>query len=125
VRVEVTNTGERSGSEVIQVYVAPRSPRLMRPPKELKAFRKVWLDAGESTVVEFELDDRAFAYWDPGQEDFEAVTGRMSMTIDGLGMGVASPERREPGWQVDPGEYEVLVGRSSVDISGSATVTID
>jgi beta-glucosidase len=125
VRVPVTNTGGRPGSEVVQLYVAPRSPRLVRPPKELKAFRKVRLGPGESTVVELELDDRAFAYWDPGEADRDEVAGRLSMGIDGLGMGHAAPERRAPGWQVDPGVYDVLVGRSSAEITGATTITID
>ena len=70
VRVEVTNTGDRRGAEVVQCYVAPpTSSRVTRPPKELKAFAKVQLDPGESTTVELTLDARAFAYWDPSAGD--------------------------------------------------------
>lgn len=61
VTVPVTNTGRRSGSEIVQCYVAPESPRLARPPKELKAFAKVWLRRGETTTLEFVLEARAFA----------------------------------------------------------------
>ena len=50
------------------------SPRLVRPGKELKAFAKVRLDPGASTTVDLDLDDRSFAYWDPGQADWEAVS---------------------------------------------------
>jgi hypothetical protein len=47
--------------------------RLARPAKELKAFAKVWLAPGEIKEVELILEDRAFAYWDPGQDDWQDV----------------------------------------------------
>ena len=122
VSVPVANVGDRAGSEVVQCYVAPASPRLPRPPKELKAFAKVHLGPGESTVVDLVLDDRSFAYWDPGQPDWDRVT---SYFDNALGIGPGIQDRRAPGWQVDPGRYEVLVGRSSVDISGSVSVTVE
>ena len=71
VSVELRNVGDRAGSEVVQCYVAPEAPRLPRPPKVLKAFARVHLEPGVSTVVELQLDDRSFAYWDPGQADWE------------------------------------------------------
>ena len=90
VRVGVTNTGDRGGAEVVQCYVAPpTSSRVTRPPKELKAFAKVQLDPGESTTVELTLDARAFAYWHPVDQE----------------------------WRVDPGTYELHVGRSSADVA--------
>jgi beta-glucosidase len=92
VTVTVTNTGGRAGTEIVQFYVAPPSARLSRPPKELKAFAKVRLAPGETTTVRLVLDDRAFAYW----SDVDAAT---------------------KGWTIEPGSYELLVGRSSVDIS--------
>ncbi len=87
VAVPVTNTGTRRGAEVVQCYVAPTTPRVMRPPQELKAFAKVWLEPGATTAVTLTLDDRAFAYWDPDR----------------------------PGWRVDAGEYTLRIGRSSAD----------
>jgi len=119
VSVPVTNTGDRAGSEVIQCYVAPASPRLARPPKELKAFAKVRLEPGESTTVELTLDDRAFAYWDPGQPDWDEVSAKA-----GAMFGQAAQERRAPGWQVDPGRYRVLVGRSSADLAATVDLEI-
>ena len=67
ITVDLRNIGDRAGSEVVQCYVAPESPRLARPRKELKAFAKVRLEPGQSAQVVLELDDRSFAYWDPGQ----------------------------------------------------------
>lgn len=66
VEVTVTNTGDREGAEVVQLYVAPQNPRLPRPPKELKAFAKVVLAPGERRVVTLELEPNAFAVWDGG-----------------------------------------------------------
>lgn len=121
VTVPVTNTGARPGSEVVQCYVAPSSTRLARPPKELKAFAKVWLEPGETTHVELTLDERAFAYWDPGQDDWDEVLRFLPEMFLFLSPPV---ERRERGWQVDPGSYDVLIGRSSQDITGRVAVQV-
>lgn len=88
VRVPVTNVGGRPGFEVVQLYVGASSSQVRRPPRELKGFRKIWLQPGESQDVRFELDERSFAYWD-------------SETI---------------AWVVEPGSFELLVGSSSRDI---------
>ncbi|HZP29614.1 MAG TPA: glycoside hydrolase family 3 C-terminal domain-containing protein [Acidimicrobiia bacterium] len=97
VSVPVTNTGARRGAEVVQCYVAPPPARLPRPVKELKAFAKVWLDPGETGTVTLELDgERAFASWDPASA----------------------------GWVVEPGVYELHVGRSAADIAHVVPVTV-
>ena len=121
VSVPVTNVGTRAGSEVVQCYVAPESPRLSRPFKELKAFGKVALDAGETAVVDLVLDDRAFAYWDPGQDDWNEVQAFVPEMFSFLSPPAA---RRDRGWQVDAGSYEILIGRSSDDIAHRCTVQI-
>lgn len=68
VRLEITvaNVGERAGSEVVQIYVAPVAPPVARPPKELKAFAKVRLEPGERRRVSLDLEPDAFAHWDGG-----------------------------------------------------------
>jgi len=114
--VAVTNTGRRAGAEVVQCYVAPRTPRLMRPVKELKAFAKVWVEPGETVDVTLELADRAFAYWDPGDEDWWRLHDGAPPDTD--------RHRRNRGWAIDQGEYELCVGRSSVDIAHVAAVTV-
>jgi beta-glucosidase len=122
VTVPVTNTGDRPGSEVVQLYVAPVSTRLARPPKELRAFAKVELQPGASTDVVLELDDRAFAYWDPGQPDWDAVRPRLGNL---MGVEGRQPiDRRAPGWQVDAGRYALLIGRSSAAIAWSIDVEL-
>jgi beta-glucosidase len=119
VELAVTNTGQRRGAEVVQCYVAPLAPRLVRPPKELKAFAKVWLDPGETQTVRLELGARAFAYWDPGDPGRAALQSRLAespFTLEG--------EAGEPGWRVDPGRYELHVGRSAADIAHVASVEL-
>jgi hypothetical protein len=71
-------------------------------------------------VVELWLDDRSFAYWDPGQGDWGDVAGRFTQISPQL----VEHQRRAPGWQVDAGTFEVLIGRSSADISGRASVEV-
>jgi hypothetical protein len=122
VEVPVTNTGERAGAEVVQCYVAPRSPRLTRPPKELKAFGKVSLAPGETGQVRLELDDRSFAYWYPGDPDFAALSRRLAEQHP---LRPGSEERpADAAWQVDAGEYELHIGRSSVDIAHVVPLTV-
>jgi beta-glucosidase len=121
VSVPVTNTGGRAGCEVVQCYVSPGSPRLTRPPKELKAFAKVTLEPGQSAVIELVLDDRSFAYWGPAQADWDDVRSRLPAMATLL-----SPpgERRTPGWYVDAGNYNILIGRSSTDVSARCRVEV-
>ena len=88
VTVTLTNTGEREGAEVVQLYVGERSPRVMRPVKELKGVNKVLLAPGESRSVVFEIGYRDLAYWDV----------------------------QSHGWRVDPGKFDILIGTSSRDI---------
>lgn len=96
VSVDVTNTGSAAGQEIVQVYVHDRQASLLRPPKELKGFAKVALQPGETQTVTVPLDSRAFAFFHPGY-------------------------RR---WIVEDGEFDILVGASSADIRGVATVAV-
>lgn len=97
VQVTVRNTGERAGSEVVQVYLARRDSVVWRPDQELAAFAKVHLDAGEERRVSVPLDRVAFRVYD---------------TTAGA-------------WVVEPGAYEVRVGRSSVDVVATTTIEVD
>jgi beta-glucosidase len=115
VEVPVKNTGSRRGSEVIQCYVAPESSRLFRPRMELRAFGKVQLDPGESASVTLRLGDRAFAYWDPADADYEdlqARGGAVSLVPAGRGHG----HRSDAGWYLDSGRYSIRIGRSAEEI---------
>ncbi len=96
VSVNVTNTGPVAGKESVQVYVHDCQASLARPPKELKGFAKVDLQPGETKTVTVPLDFRAFAYYHPGYRQ----------------------------WITEDGEFDVLVGASSVDIRCVETVTL-
>ncbi|ORY90760.1 glycoside hydrolase family 3 protein, partial [Leucosporidium creatinivorum] len=76
VSLKVTNTGERAGREVAQVYLsAPKESRPASPVKELKSFAKVSLEAGESTNVELKLEKEAFSWFDEGRGRWVASAG--------------------------------------------------
>ena len=75
VSVDVENTGNRAGKEVVQIYVAPGESETARPVKELKAFDKIELAPGEKKTVVFELDARAFAYWNTEIHDWFVESG--------------------------------------------------
>lgn len=82
VSAEVTNTGDRAGSEVAQLYVThPESDR--EPPKRLEGFQRVALEPGESRRVEFELDDRSLAHWDTDGEQWVRSAGDYPVAVGG------------------------------------------
>ena len=123
VTMDVTNTGSRPGSEVVQCYVAPAPSRLARPGMELRAFAKVHLAPGESATVTLTLGDRAFAYWDPadpGFEELQARGGAASLVPAGRGHS----HRNEPGWYIDPGSYTLAIGRSVAEIIHEVVVEV-
>ena len=95
--VDVTNTGARRGAEVVQCYVAPRDPSVTRPPKELKAFAKVWLDPGETTTVTLELGDRAVRVLATGGRRAAARPHRPADPVRGAGARARSGLARRPG----------------------------
>ncbi|MFI1335271.1 glycoside hydrolase family 3 C-terminal domain-containing protein [Streptomyces sp. NPDC020845] len=96
VRLRVTNTGERAGKHVVQVYVATTAGRVRRPARELRTFTKIPLRPGESRTVELALDRRAFAYYDI----------------------------EEGRWTVAPGAYTVQIGESAARIVAEQTITL-
>jgi beta-glucosidase len=95
VQVPVRNTGERSGSTVVQVYVEPLGDGPRRPVRTLQGFAKVHLSPGERLTAEVWLPERAFASWDPATHAFVVPTG----------------------------DYRILAGWSSRDLVEVGTVT--
>lgn len=81
VSFELRNTGSRPGAEVAQVYVSDPSASVERPARELKAFEKVRLAPGQSRRVTVALDRRAFAYYDPGHNDWKIDPGRFVIRV--------------------------------------------
>jgi beta-glucosidase len=97
VRFTLANTGAVAGKEVAQVYVRDLESSVDRPVRELRAFAKVEVAAGQSTSVEFTLRGRDLAFWSTARG----------------------------GWTVEAGDFEVSVGASSRDLRLTATVTVD
>ncbi len=93
----VKNTGKIAGAETAQLYLTHIAPKMERPVKELRAFKKVKLAAGKSTKVVFTLSERDFAYFDEAKHDF--VT--------------------------DAGDFEILVGASCEDIRLKGICTLN
>lgn len=81
--VTVTNTGDRAGKEVVQLYVGvdPLTMGVKRPVRELRRFAKVALQPGESKTVNFSLDKRAFAIWDKDVHDWRVPGGTYFVEI--------------------------------------------
>jgi beta-glucosidase len=88
IRLRVRNTGRRSGKEVVQVYLADLEASVPRPPRELKGFAVLRLAPGEIGELTLALEDRDIGYWDVESHS----------------------------WRIEPGRFEVQVGRSSRDI---------
>ncbi|SCP98837.1 glycoside hydrolase family 3 C-terminal domain-containing protein [Anaerobium acetethylicum] len=97
VSVDITNSGNVEGKETVQLYVADKESSVPKAVKELKGFEKVTLLPGETKTVEFVLDKRSFAYFNTQISD----------------------------WYVESGEYELLIGSSSIDIRVSETIYVE
>lgn len=94
--VDVTNTGDRDGMEIVQLYVSDKESSVRRPVRELKGFEKLFLKAGETKKAVFHLDKRSFAYYEPDIHD----------------------------WFVEYGEFIIEAGSSSRDIRLSTSVYV-
>ena len=81
VTCKVKNTGTRRGKEAIQLYVRDEESSVRRPVRELKGFEKIELEPGEEKEVSFQLDKRAFAYYEPKIHDWFVETGRFSIEV--------------------------------------------
>lgn len=79
--VEVKNVGTRAGKETVQLYVSDQTQSAVRPVRELKAFDKIALEAGEKKTVRFLLDQRSFAYWNEEISDWYCASGEYEITV--------------------------------------------
>ena len=97
VSVEIENTGVLNGAEVIQVYASDVKSSVMRPLKELKAFRKVKLKPGEKRLVELTIPVRDLAFYDEELND----------------------------WNIETGDFKLMIGVSSRDIKEVLEITVE
>lgn len=96
VSFKITNVGKVAGAEIAQLYVKDTESTLFVAEKQLKGFKKVYLEPGESDTVTITLDRRSFAYYNVSEKD----------------------------WRVEAGDFEILVGASSRDIKFSSKVSV-
>jgi beta-glucosidase len=83
VTADVSNTGERVGAEVVQLYIADYESTLIRPSKELKGFKKLFLQPGETKTIEIDLDKNAFSFYDSSQKTWVCEKGCFDIKIGG------------------------------------------
>ena len=81
VSFDVSNIGKRSGSAVAQIYVADKCPKIKKAAKELKAFEKIYLEAGEAREVSLILERDAFTYFDEESHGFKADAGSYMLLL--------------------------------------------
>ena len=81
ISVDVTNIGKIEGKEVVQLYVAVKECEMLRPVKELREFDKISLQPGETKTVSFQLDKRAFSYWNEEAKCFHMPKGSYEIQI--------------------------------------------
>ncbi|MBD0277013.1 MAG: fibronectin type III-like domain-contianing protein [Flavisolibacter sp.] len=84
VSVDVKNTGSKRGAEVVQLYIRDDYSSVPRPVKELKGFKKIWLDPGQSPTITFTIHPELLAFYD-----------------------------KDMKWVVEPGDFTIMVGTSS------------
>jgi beta-glucosidase len=94
VSVDVKNTGTRKGAEVVQVYIRDEYSSVPRPVKELKGFKKIWLEPGQSQTVTFTINSEMLSFYDAQMK-----------------------------WIVEPGDFEIMVGTAS-NKTESVTLTV-
>ena len=97
VSVDVTNTGATDGAEVVQLYISDVKSTIDRPVKELKNFEKVYLKAGETKTVTFEIDAEDLSYFDADKHE----------------------------WVAEPGKFKALIGSSSEDIRSTVNFKLN
>ena len=96
VSVPVTNTGDRAGAEIVQLYIKDLKSSQPRPEKELKGFQKVYLRPGETQKVTFEVNEDALKFFDAQQHK----------------------------WIVEPGQFEAVVAASATDLKSKVVFEI-
>ena len=96
VSLTVTNTGSVAGTEIVQLYISKKDGQIFRPARELKGFARVTLAPGEKQRITIMLDDKAFRFWNV----------------------------KANRWEIEGGEYELLVGASVEDIRLCEKITV-
>ena len=96
VKFDIKNTGKTNGAEVVQLYIGKTSSSVLRPKKELKAFDKIFLGAGEQKTVDMKVKVKDLAFYD----------------------------EKTSSWKIEQGEYILYTATSVNDVMSTTTVTI-
>lgn len=96
VSAHITNSGSRSGDEVVQMYVRHIDSKVQRPLEQLVGFERVTIGAGETKNIEFHLEAKSLAYWN----------------------------QQEQKWEIEPDRVSVMLGASSADIRAHQTLRV-
>jgi beta-glucosidase len=96
VSMDIKNTGQLKGDEVVQLYIKNIDSEVVKPIKKLRRFERVPLNKDEIKTIRFKLNQDDFSYWNDSMKD----------------------------WTVDAGEYEIMIGASSADIKLKTIVTV-
>ncbi|MCF8714719.1 glycoside hydrolase family 3 C-terminal domain-containing protein [Joostella atrarenae] len=96
VQLNVSNTGNFSGDEVVQLYIKDVKSKFVQPTQKLREFKRVYIKKGETVTLKFELDKDDFSFWNPNKRK----------------------------WEIEKGDFEILIGSSSQDIRVSKTVSV-
>jgi beta-glucosidase len=96
VSVDVQNTGNRKGAEVVQMYIRDDFSSVTRPVKELKGFEKIWLEPGQSKTVTFKIDSELLSFYNIDMK-----------------------------WVVEPGDFTIMVGNSSNNVKSIKLNVLD
>ena len=144
VSLTLTNTGNKDGAEIVQIYVSCRIGKVFRPKKELKGFRKVFLKAGERCRVTIEFDDKAFRYFNVKTGNWEKETAhyvvcaaasaadeKLKATIRLFGTDAPVPYGSLPAYEsgnvtaVSDEEFATLLGRPIPDSKWTREIQIN
>jgi beta-glucosidase len=96
VSMEIKNTGNVKGDEVVQLYVKDIESSVIQPIKRLRAFKRISLEPGETKTVSFELKNEDFSYWNETKKD----------------------------WSIEAGEFEIMIGSSSEEANLKTSLSI-
>jgi beta-glucosidase len=97
VSVKLSNTGGEDGAEVLQLYSHDNEAEVLRPEKELRAFKKVFLKAGEQNIVKIEFPVDKLSYFDEETD----------------------------GWKLEPGDHLLMVGNASDNIQQTTNIAVN
>jgi beta-glucosidase len=117
VSVDVQNTSDIKGDEVVQLYIRDVESSVVQPIKRLRKFKRITLDKGDITTVVFKLQNEDFSYWDEKIKRITLDKGDITTVVFKLqNEDFSYWDEKKKAWAIENGGFEIQVGASSVDI---------